>query len=125
MRWLIGIILFIPILLFGQTFNDVDTTDAIFFYNSTTVKLIDNYIYQYTASGAIDFVSLKNATDHLTIKGNTFISAGSPTGPDAIEASVGGTIVAGTNETNFATPVDTVGFGAAGGTWTLTTKFGD
>jgi len=101
------------------------TADGFLYMDSATVRLIDNYIYQYTASGAIDFVSLKDTTDHLTISGNTFISAGSPTGPDAIQASVGGTIVAGENETNFATPVDTTGFGAAGGTWTSMTKFGD
>ena len=83
------------------------------------MKFVYVYLYEVVNSYGYDIDSM------LVFDADTFISDGSPTGPDAIQASVGGTIVVGTNETNFATPVDTVGFGAAGGTWTPMTKFGD
>ena len=105
--------------------NAPGATNDIFLVDSASVKIIDNYFYMYDTDSHVNFIDSDNSSDELIIIGNTFISEGSPLSVDALECTQGATIISGINETNFATPVDTTGFGAGGGTWTNTTKFGD
>ena len=105
--------------------NAAGATHDIFRSDSATVRYIDNYSYMYDTNSHINFIVSEDEGDDLFIIGNTFITEGPPLSSDAVECTVGATILSGINETNFATPVDTTGFGAANGVWTTTTKFGE